>query len=67
MGRQRKVVTWLLLMVIAEVNGELTVQVLSDHRTMAECHVAGTKITWEERMPVNKEMLCFATDIKVTQ
>ena len=66
-GWQRKVVTWLLLMVIAEANGELTVQVLSDHKTMAECHVAGTKIQWEERMPVNKEMLCFATDIKVTQ
>jgi hypothetical protein len=60
-------VTWLLLMVIAEVNGELTVQVLSDHETMAECHVAGTRIKWEERMPVNKEMLCFATDVKALQ
>ncbi len=59
--------TWLLLMVIAEVNGELTVQVLSDHETMAQCHVAGTKIQWEERMHVNKEMLCFATDVKVAQ
>ena len=59
--------TWLLLMVIAEVNGELTVQVLSDHETMAECHIAGTRINWEERMPVNKEMLCFATDVKALQ
>jgi hypothetical protein len=42
-------VTWLLLMIIAEVNGELSVQVLSDHKTMAECHVAGTKIQWEEQ------------------
>jgi hypothetical protein len=60
-------VTWLLLMIIAEVNGELSVQVLSDHKTMAECHVAGTKIQWEERMPVNKEMLCFATDVEALQ
>ena len=54
-------------MVITEVNGELTVQVLSDHEPMAGYHVAGTKIQWEERMPVNKEMLCFATDVKVAQ
>lgn len=66
-GQERRQVTWLLLMVIAEVNGELTVQVLSDHETMAQCHVAGTKIQWEERMHVNKEMLCFATDVKVAQ
>ncbi|REJ67645.1 MAG: hypothetical protein DWQ28_06615 [Proteobacteria bacterium] len=56
---------WLLLMVIAEVNGELTVHVLSDHDTMAQCHVAGTYINWEERMPMNKEMLCFPTNIEV--
>ena len=30
--QERRQVTWLLLMVIAEVNGELTVQVLSDTR-----------------------------------
>ena len=58
-------VKWLLLMVIAEVNGEMTVHVLSDHDTMAQCHVAGTYINWEERMPVNKEMLCFPTDREV--
>jgi len=55
---------WLLLLVVA-VDGEISVQVLSDHQTMAGCHVAGTRIHWEERMPVNKEMLCFATDIEV--
>ena len=55
---------WLLLLVVA-VDGEISVQVLSDHQTMPGCHVAGTRIHWEERMPVNKEMLCFATDIEV--
>lgn len=59
--------TWLLLMIIAEVNGELTVHILSEHHTMAHCHVAGTRIQWEERMPVNKEMLCFATDVEALQ
>jgi|TARA_R100000406_G_scaffold81165_1_gene62779 hypothetical protein len=58
-------VKWLLLMVVAEVNGELTVHVLSDHETMAHCHVAGTYINWEERMTVNKEMLCFPTDLDI--
>ena len=59
--------TWLLLMVMAEANGELVVHILSEHETMAHCHVAGTRIQWEERMPVNKEMLCFATDVKALQ
>ena len=55
---------WLLLVIVA-FDGELTVEVISDHETMAQCHVAGTRINWEERMPVNKELLCFATDIEV--
>lgn len=52
---------WLLLVIIA-ADGDIAVNVLSAHETMAECHVAGTYINWEERMPVNKEMLCFPTD-----
>lgn len=56
---------WLLLVIIADVNGEFTVNVMSDHGTMAECHVAGTFLTWEERMPINKEMLCFPTDLDI--
>jgi len=55
---------WLLLMVIA-VDGEITVEVLSSHDTMASCHVGGTRIHWEERLPVNQEMLCFPTDQEV--
>jgi hypothetical protein len=55
---------WLLLMVIAEVNGEITVHVLSDHDTMAGCHVAGTRTLWEERQ-ANRELLCFPTDIDI--
>ncbi len=52
-------------MVVAEVNGEMTVHILSDHETMAQCHVAGTYINWSERMPMNKEMLCFPTDLDI--
>ena len=55
---------WLLLLLIMEADGQITSHVLSAHDTMAECHVAGTYINWEERMPVNKDMLCFATDMK---
>jgi len=56
---------WLLLVIVADVNGEFTVNVMSAHDTMAGCHVAGTYINWEERMPVNKEMLCFPSDVKI--
>ena len=59
--------TWLLLMIQFNAVHGFEVVVLSHHNTMAECHVAGTKIQWEERMPVNKEMLCFATDIEVSK
>ena len=52
-------------MVMVATSGEFNVTVLSTHDTMAECHVAGTLIHWEERMPVNKEMLCFPTDVEV--
>jgi hypothetical protein len=55
---------WLLLLVVA-VDGDITVNVLSGHETMAQCHVAGTKIHWEQRMPINQEMLCFPTDQEV--
>jgi len=55
---------WLLLVIVA-FDGELSVEVVSEHETMAQCHVAGTRIYWEERMPLNKELLCFATDIEV--
>jgi len=54
---------WLLLLLVMEADGQITSHVLSA-QTMAECHVAGTYINWEERMPVNKDMLCFATDMK---
>ena len=66
-GWQRKVMTWLLLMVQISASHGFEVAVLSEHETMAECHVAGTRIHWEERMPVNKEMLCFATDVEVRE
>ncbi len=56
---------WLLLMVTITGNGDFSVEILSDHETMAGCHVAGTRIHWEQRMPVNREMLCFPTDIEV--
>jgi hypothetical protein len=56
---------WLLLMVIASVDGDLSVKVLSRHDTMAQCHVAGTYINWSERQPINNEMLCFPTDREV--
>jgi hypothetical protein len=56
---------WALIMVMVATSGEFNVTVLSTHDTMAECHVAGTLIHWEERMPVNKEMLCFPTDVEV--
>ena len=55
---------WLLLMVIASGDGEIAVNVLSAHETMAECHVAGTFLTWSERMPVYKEALCFPTEFQ---
>lgn len=55
---------WLLLLIVA-VDGEIAVEVLSQHDTMAACHVGGTKIHWEERLPVNQEMLCFPTDQEV--
>jgi len=55
---------WLLLLVVA-VDGDISVEVLSRHDTMAGCHVAGTKIHWEERLPINQEMLCFPTDQEV--
>ena len=55
---------WLLLLVVA-IDGDITVNVLSEHETMAGCHVAGTKIHWEKRMPINQEMLCFPTDQEV--
>lgn len=55
---------WLLLLVVA-VDGEITVEVLSRHDTMAQCHVGGTRIHWEERLPVNQEMLCFPTNQEV--
>ena len=51
-------------MLVLEADGQITSHVLSAHDTMAECHVAGTYINWEERMPVNKDMLCFATAMK---
>lgn len=56
---------WLLLMIIAEINGEFTVNVLSAHDTIAGCHVAGTFINFEERLPMNREMMCFPTDREV--
>ena len=56
---------WLLLMIIAEINGDMTVHVLSSHDTRAQCHVAGTYINWEERMPINKELMCFPSDREV--
>ena len=40
-------------------DGGYSVEVQSEHSTMAECHVAATQIHWEERMPVNKELACM--------
>ena len=56
---------WLLLMITVTAAGEIETTVLSKHDYMSQCHVAGTYINWEERMPVNKEMLCLPTDIEV--
>ena len=54
---------WLLLLLVMEADGQITSHILSAHETMAECHVAGTYIQFEDRLPVNKDMLCFGTDI----
>jgi len=51
-------------MIVASADGEVAVNVLSDHETMAGCHVAGTKVLWEERQ-INRELLCFPTDIDI--
>lgn len=59
--------TWLLLLVQISATHGFHVVVISEHESMADCHVAGTYITWEDRMPVNQDMLCFATDIEVTE
>jgi len=58
---------WLLLMIVVEVNGEFTVNMLSDHETMAQCYFASTFIDLDERMPVNQEYLCMPTDRKDEQ
>ena len=55
---------WLLLMIVASADGEIAVNVLSGHETMAQCHVAGTRTLWEERQ-ANRELLCFPTDIDI--
>jgi len=56
---------WLLLMVIASVDGELSVEIVSKHETMAQCYFASTLIDFEERKPVNKDLLCFQTEYEV--
>ena len=48
---------WVLVMLLFD--GGYSVEVQSEHSTMAECHVAATHIHWEERMPVNKELACM--------
>lgn len=56
---------WLLLMIVAEISGEMTVYVLSDHETMSQCHFAATFIDWSEMMAANKELMCFPTDLDI--
>ena len=51
-------------MIVASADGEIAVNVLSGHETMAQCHVAGTRTLWEERQ-ANRELLCFPTDIDI--
>ena len=34
---------------------------LGDYDTIAECHVAATKIFWE-RMPINQEAVCIRVE-----
>ena len=50
---------WLLLMVVMEADGHHGARFEADHETMANCHVAGTYIQFEDRLPVNRyAMLC---------
>ncbi len=62
MGRERKVLIWLLVMITLTPSG-FDVAVLSAHDTIAECHVTATSsIHWDERMPINQEAVCMAAD-----
>ena len=48
---------WVLVMIV--FNGSFFVEIDSEHETMAECYFASTQIHWEERMPINKELVCI--------
>lgn len=50
---------WLLMIVTAVAPGEFQNEVLSQHDTISQCHVAATQIHWEEMMAINNEMLCI--------
>ena len=56
-GKQEGQVKWVLVMVV--FNGSFFVEIDSEHETMAECYFASTQIHWEERMPINKELVCI--------
>lgn len=56
---------WLLLLVVA-IDGEISVEIVNDYDTMAECHVGGTQyFFFEERKQTDQELLCFPTTQEV--
>lgn len=55
-------IKWLLVLVTVSTPRDFGFNILSEHETISECHVASTYIHWEEQMPINTEALCIRVE-----
>ena len=55
-------IKWLLVLVTVSTPRDFGFNILSEHGTISECHVASTYIHWEEQMPINTEALCIRVE-----
>jgi len=56
-------IVWVLVMVTAYGAEEFSTESFGAFDTVAACHVAATKIFWEN-MPINKEAVCLRVEVQ---
>ena len=59
--RGKMIVSWVLLWITAAGAEEFRVKNVGVFDTVEECHVAASKIFWDD-MPVNEEAVCIRVD-----
>jgi len=60
-AQRKMVVSWVLLWITAVGVEEFNVKNVGVFDTIAQCHVAATKMFWED-MPINEEAVCIRVE-----